>query len=255
MYFNNVHILIYVLIAIIGMIVGKFIAWCNLRLPENKKILSLEMFSSEINTAKNSYLFMLVLALIYIGLLYKFGIKKDDFFKNLELIKYLILSPMLILTFTIDTKHRIIPNRLTLTIFELGIIITFLYGMSNINMVKEYVFGALAGAAIFGTLALFGRFLAGKEAMGLGDVKFVAAVGLFFGVGSIIEISLLSFIIAALCSIVILIVRLLIIKKQDDYIPLGPFLAISSFACMFIPQGYILETFLLFCQAISNKLF
>ena len=171
MYFNNVHILLYVLIAIIGMIVGKFISWCNLRLPENKKVFSLEMFSSEINVAKNSYLFMFALAIIYIGLLYKFGIKKDDFFKNLELIKYLILSPMLILTFTIDIKHRIIPNRLTLTIFEIGIIITFLYGMTNINMVKEYIFGAIIGSAIFGGLALLRKTCSRKRSNGLRRCK------------------------------------------------------------------------------------
>ena len=38
MYFNNVHILNFVLIAAIGLIVGKFIAWCNIRIPEKKKI-------------------------------------------------------------------------------------------------------------------------------------------------------------------------------------------------------------------------
>ena len=202
----------------------------------------------------SGYLFMLIVVIIYIALLYKFGIKKEDFFKNLELIKYLILSPMLILTFVIDAKHRIIPNRLTLTIFEVGIIITFIYGITNINMVKDYVFGALLGSLIFGIITLIGGLLAGREAMGLGDVKFMGSVGLYFGINSIIEISLLSFIIAAICSILILVVRLLIIKKQDDYIPFGPFLAISSFACIFVPQGYILETFLLFCQTISNKL-
>ena len=40
MYFNNVHILLYVLISVIGLLVGKFISWCNIRMPENKKILS-----------------------------------------------------------------------------------------------------------------------------------------------------------------------------------------------------------------------
>ena len=40
MYFNNVHILIYVAFFIAGLIIGKFVAWCNVRLPEKKKIFS-----------------------------------------------------------------------------------------------------------------------------------------------------------------------------------------------------------------------
>ena len=44
MYFNNVHILFFVAIAALGLVVGKFIAWCNIRLPEYKKIFSTEFF-------------------------------------------------------------------------------------------------------------------------------------------------------------------------------------------------------------------
>jgi len=45
MYFNNVFIGFYVLIAFIGLIIGKFIAWCNIRIPENKKIFSENILS------------------------------------------------------------------------------------------------------------------------------------------------------------------------------------------------------------------
>ena len=45
--------------------------------------------------------------------------------------------------------------------------------------------------------------------MGLGDVKFMGAVGLYFGVSKIAEISLLAFFIGAICSIFILIYRIL----------------------------------------------
>ncbi len=252
MYYNNVHILIYTLIGCIGLVIGWFSFWCYERLPENKKILSKEIFSDQ-NSSVLKYLFMIVITILYILVLYRFGLKEDSL-KNLELIKYLIIIPTLILTFMIDIKHRIIPNRLTLTIFEFGIIITFLYGISNINMVKEYILGSIVGITIFGVLMLLGRFVAGKEAMGLGDLKFMGAIGLFFGVNSIVEISILSFIIAAICSIVILVFRL-IIKKKDEYIAFGPFLALSSLICIFIPNGFIIGNFLNFCQMLSNKIF
>ena len=40
MYFNDVHILIYVAIAVAGFFIGKFVNWCNYRLPEYKRVFS-----------------------------------------------------------------------------------------------------------------------------------------------------------------------------------------------------------------------
>lgn len=254
MYFNNVHILGFVAIAILGLFIGKFIAWCNIRLPENKKIFSKDFFKSNKEGLKYNYIFMIITAIIYIGLLYKFGIKKDDILKNLDLIKFLILVPMLLLAFFIDLKHRIIPNRLNLTIFEFGLIITFVYGITNVNMAKDYILGMFTGAIIFSIITLLGKVISGKEAMGLGDVKFMGALGLYFGVNSITEISLFAFFVAAICSIIILLIRLLILKNKDEYIAFGPFLVIAAIVCIFVPSGTIFDTFLMICRNISDKI-
>ena len=40
MYFNDVHILYYVAVAIIGLFVGEFVNWMNQRLPEYKNVFS-----------------------------------------------------------------------------------------------------------------------------------------------------------------------------------------------------------------------
>ena len=40
MYINDVHILIYVAIAIVGLFIGKLINWANYRMLENKKIIT-----------------------------------------------------------------------------------------------------------------------------------------------------------------------------------------------------------------------
>ena len=116
MYFNNLHIAIYVVIAILGCLVGKFVAWCNMQLPEEKKIFSKEFFSKNKEGLEKNYILMILMALIYVALLYKFG-WKSDFYKNMDLIKFMILSPMLVSAFFIDLKHRIIPNRLNLIVF------------------------------------------------------------------------------------------------------------------------------------------
>ena len=252
MYFNDIHIIFYLLIAILGFFVGKFIAWCNMCFVEEKKIFTKEFFVANKNGLKNNYILMCLMAIIYVALLYKFGIK-NEFYKNLDLIKFLILTPMLLSAFFVDLKHRIIPNRLNLTIFEVGLILVFLYGLNNINIAKDMLLGMLTGAGIFTAITLLGGLIAGKEAMGLGDVKFMGAVGLFFGVNTIAEISLLAFFIAAVLSIVILIVRH-IAKKEDEYIPFGPFLVLASIFCIFAPTNTVFISFFGFCRMLSNKL-
>ena len=67
---------------------------------------------------------MLAIAILYIALLYIYGIN-DTFIKNLDLIKFLVLIPMLVSAFIVDLKHRIIPNRLNMTIFEVRNFIYF----------------------------------------------------------------------------------------------------------------------------------
>jgi len=42
---NNTHVLVYVIIGIIALLVGKIVAWLNIRLPEEKKIVGSEMES------------------------------------------------------------------------------------------------------------------------------------------------------------------------------------------------------------------
>lgn len=254
MYFNNVHIMAYVLIAGIGCIIGKFMAWCNLRFPEDKKIFSKEYFAeNKAGNIKGSYIMSVIVTLLYVALLYKFGIK-ETFIKNLDLIKFLILIPMLASSFMIDLKHRILPNRLNMVIFEVGLILSFVYGINNLNIAKDMLLGMIVGAAIFGIITLLGGLIAGKEAMGFGDVKFMAAIGLYFGAGSIAEISLLAFFIASIIAIVILIVRGIFLKSEDEYIPFGPFLAISAIVCIFIPSNTVFTAFIALCTGISDKI-
>ena len=81
-------------------------------------------------------------------------------------------------------------------------------------------------------IATGGSAVYGKEAMGFGDVKLMGALGLFFGLSNIVIITLLSFLIGAVLSIVLLATK---IKKSDEYIPFGPFIVIATFISMYIP--------------------
>ena len=231
MYINDVHIAYYLVAAILGLIVGELVNWANKRLPEYKKVISKDIIAEYKMNFKPNYILMLLTAAIYVSLIYVYGIQ-DTLIANFDLIKFIILTPMLLSAFVIDYKLQIIPNRLNLTIFEIGIIFAFLYGLSNVAITINMLLGMLAGGGIFLLITLIGGLFYGKEAMGFGDVKLMGALGLYFGLSNIIIITLVSFLIGAILSIILLVTK---IKKSDEYIPFGPFIVIATFLSMYVP--------------------
>ena len=236
MYFNDVHIIYYIVIAILGAITGKIADWANYRLPDYKKVISLDIFKEQ-KKYKTNYFIIIATIVLYIAVLYGFGIQ-STFIANLELIKYLMLIPMLLAAFAIDYRLQIIPNRLNLTMFEIGLLIAFIYGWSNIAITINMLLGMLAGGGIFLLITLIGGAIYGKEAMGLGDVKLMGALGLFFGLSNIVIISLVSFLVGAILSVFLLVTK---IKKSDEYIPFGPFIVIATFISILVPYNVILN--------------
>jgi len=210
MYINDVNIIYYVIAAIIGLFVGEGVNWANKRLPEYKPVFSKEFFTEMKMNFKPNYILMFLISAIYVTLIYRFGIK-ETLIANLDLIKFLILTPMLLSAFVIDYKLQIIPNRLNLTIFEIGIIFAFLYGLSDVAITIKMLIGMLIGGGIFLFITLIGGLIYGKEAMGFGDVKLMGALGLFFGQYNIIAVTLVSFLIGAILSIILLVSK---IKKS-----------------------------------------
>ncbi len=132
MYIYNIHILYYVLFCILGIISSQITTWCIKRMPDHKKVISKDIFKE----FKVNYPLMIITIVIYLALLLLYGIK-NQFLQNLELIKYTILTPMLIIALVIDYKYQIIPNRLNLTIFEVGLVFAFLSGLYSMNLMTK----------------------------------------------------------------------------------------------------------------------
>lgn len=223
-----------------GLFVGEFVNWMNKRLPDEKKVFSKDFFTEYKREFKPNYILMIITSIIYIGILYRYGIH-NTFLGNLDLIKYIILTPMLISVVIIDYKLQIIPNRLNLTMFEIGLIFTFFYGFTDAAISINMLLGMLAGGGIFLAITLLGGLVYGKEAMGLGDVKLMGALGLFFGLTNIIIVALLSFLIGAILSIMLITFK---IKKIDEYIPFGPFIVIGALITIFVPYSIIVNILL-----------
>lgn len=165
MYFNDVNIIYYIIFAILGLFVGEFVNWMNQRLPENKKVFSLDIIKEYKKEFSPNYILMIITAIIYVAILYRYGIG-NNLTENLDLIKYFILTPMLLSVVVIDYRLQIIPNRLNLTMFEIGLVFVFLYGMSNVAISINMLLGMLAGGGIFLIITLLGRFGLWKRSHG-----------------------------------------------------------------------------------------
>lgn len=239
MYINDVHILYYVGAGILGYIIGWIINVSNYILPEEEKFFSKDFFKIA-KKEKMNYWINISMIIAYIALVYFFGIHKD-FYANLPLIKFAILIPMLISAYVIDYRLQIIPNRLNLTMFEIGLIITFIYGIVNVNIATDMLLGMITGAGIFLLITLIGGLIAGKEAMGFGDVKLMGALGLYFGFSGIIVISLIAFLLGAIISIALIATKQ---KKSDEYIPFGPFIVLAAIISIFVPFSILVQILL-----------
>ena len=235
MYIKDIHIGVYAIVIILSMFIGQIVDWANKRMPEYKKVFSKDIFIEYKMNFKPNYLLMAIIAIINVTLIYVIGIK-TTIIGNLDLIKYLIITPIIICAFVIDYNYQIIPNRLNLLLLEIGIIFAFLYGLSDFTITLNYIFGMLAGGGIFLLITVIGGMLYGKEAMGFGDVKMMGALGLLFGLSNTIIITLVSFLIGAILSIILLVTK---IKKSDEYIPFGPFIVIGTFISMYVPFDVI----------------
>lgn len=230
MFIGSVHIFYYVAIGLLGLFIGRLIPLINENLAQHKKIFDTEIIKEYLKISNINYVIMLITAILYIALLRVIGM--EDI---VELLQFLVLTPMLISAFYIDFKSQIIPNRLTLTMLEVGVVFSFLRGINNLNIAIEMWIGMFVGALIFIILTYIGNLFFRKETMGFGDVKLMGILGLFFGWRSVIAITIFSFFIATIYGICFIIKNK--IKKQEinEFIPFGPFIVISAFIVMFVP--------------------
>lgn len=234
MYINDLHVLHYFFIGLLGLIIGQFLDWANIRLENHQKVICKEFFKEYIPHHKVNSKLIYPMAIIYIGLLYKFGF-------TIELLKFVLLTPMFLSVFIIDYRKQIIPNRLSLAIFEVALIFAFIIGLNNFKDFIDKIFGLCAGGGIFLIITLIGGFIAGKDAMGYGDVKLMAGLGLVFGLININMISVLSFLLGSIISIFLLLTKK---KKGSEYIPFGPFIILATFAVLFVPQQIMITSLL-----------
>ena len=138
-----------------------------------------------------------------------------------------LLSCFLVALSGIDLRTQLLPDQLTLPLLWLGLIAS----LENLYVVpKTAVLGAIAGYISLWSVWWLFKQLTGKEGMGHGDFKLLAALGAWCGLKGVLPIILLSSVVGAIIGSVWLATKG---RDRATPIPFGPYLAIAGWVVFF----------------------
>ena len=126
----------------------------------------------------------------------------------------------------IDFDTMLLPDQLTLPLLWLGLIVN---SFGAITPLVSAVWGAVIGYLLLWSLYWLFKLLTGREGMGYGDFKLLAALGAWMGwqaLPAIVLISSVAGVLYALAS------GLFARGARDKPMPFGPFLAIAGWVCL-----------------------
>ena len=139
---------------------------------------------------------------------------------TLQMLFGLLLTWMLIALTFIDFDTQLLPDRYTLTLAALGLgINSYAIYISPTFAIWGYIIGFLCLWIVY---YLF-KIITGKEGMGYGDFKLLAALGAWMGPLMLPLIVLLSSLVGAIIGII-----LLKIRKENQPFAFGPYIAIAG---------------------------
>lgn len=250
----------YISVLIFGLIIGSFLNVCICRMPggisvispssrcvscgtpirfyDNIPVLSYLLLKGRCRSCKArlSIKYPLVECLnaaLYVIALNRFGPGSGS-----VLLVYLIFISTLIVIFFIDLEHQIIPNGITFPGMPLAVILGSTILPDPFSRSEPLGFGAsvagfLAGGGSFYLIAVAGKAIFRKDAMGGGDIKMMAMVGGLLGWKGVLLTTFLGSLLGSLTG-----VSLILLKGREwgSKIPFGPYLAIGALVSLFLGQ-------------------
>ncbi len=235
-----------IVVAILGLVVGSFLNVCIYRIPRNKSIVYPPSFCPSCGRrikwydnipvvsyillkgrcrfcgSKISLLYPVVelLTAVYTVLVYlKFGI-------TILCVFYLIFGYMLIVGSFIDLFHYIIPDRISLGLAVLGII----FGLIGHRLLHS-IFGFAFGFVLLYVVAVFGKAIFKKEAMGGGDIKLLGGIGSFIGIKGVLFTLFVASFLGSFVGIVLIASGK---ANLSNRIPFGPYLSLAAIVFVFV---------------------
>lgn len=147
----------------------------------------------------------------------------------------LVVAGLVCATF-IDFEHYIIPDRISLGGIGLGLLLSYIFPvlqshaalvstLSRFEGLLQSFYGVLAGAGSLWLVAVIGKMIFRKDAMGLGDVKLLGAIGAFMGWRAVVFTIVVSSFLGSLVGVALILIGN---RQWQSKIPYGPYLALAA---------------------------
>jgi leader peptidase (prepilin peptidase)/N-methyltransferase len=157
----------------------------------------------------------LITAVLFVVTLWHFG-------PTLQGLAALFLTAVLVALTGIDADTQLLPDNMTLPLVWAGILVNY---FSLYTDLASSVMGAVFGYLILWSIYHLFRLLTGKEGMGYGDFKLLAALGAWMGWQFLPLVVLISSVVGAAFGVVLMGTGLLL---RDKPMPFGPFIAAAG---------------------------
>ncbi len=161
----------------------------------------------------------LLTAILTTFIMLKFGF-------SIQALGGVIFTWFLIALSGIDIKTQLLPDDLTFPFLWLGIIFNLFTTYTDLT---SSVLGAIFGYLTLWSVFHLFKLITGKEGMGYGDFKLLAALGAWLGWQSLPLIILFSSAVGAVIGIFMIVTKL---QERSQPIPFGPYLAVAGWIAM-----------------------
>lgn len=242
----------------LGAMVGSFLNVCILRMPENQSIvfpsshcwkcqkplawfdnvpiLSWLVLGGKCRACRQPIsvqypIIEAVTAAIFVVFWKKYGVTAVG-------ITLLVFTLALLVQSVIDARYRIIPDEITLPGMAIGLVVSFafpaLHGqVTHLGGLWKSFLGLLVGGGFLWAAGSIAEKILKKEAMGGGDVKLLGLIGAVIGLQGVFWTIFVSSVIGSVVGIYF---RL---RKGEEAIPFGPFLAVAAVMYLFVGPQWI----------------
>jgi leader peptidase (prepilin peptidase) / N-methyltransferase len=150
-----------------------------------------------------------------------------------ELLAALWMVSILVALVQTDLRHMLLPDRIVVTgVVGMVVLRLFIHPLP----IWDYALAFVVGGGTLLLIAWLGELILKKESMGGGDIKLFALLGLWLGLKGVLLTLFVASAAGAIGGFLLIALR---IRKRDDYIPFGPYIALGALISCLWGQEFI----------------
>lgn len=162
-------------------------------------------------------------AALFAGLAWRLGAQPST-------LMWMVVAAVLLALALIDWDTTVLPDSLNLPLLWAGLIAAAVGWLPTLTLAQS-LWGAVVGYLSLWSVYWLFKLVTGKEGMGYGDFKLLAALGAWLGWQAILPIILMASVIGA---VVGLVMKAKASLREGRYVPFGPFLAGGGLVVMVV---------------------